>query len=199
MWIHLHRTVDPANGEQTYEIAFDTFAGFLNILDRHFGHPDEKHAASLVLDKLCQSNREFGTYSTDIQELMDILETMNETSRHHMLKRGLKQEMLSALAFISDTNDESFDAYVKPLNELGCCLCVLNTHSRRRLQHQPHHMHLLTTVIATATTATGIAARPIDLSTARGKLSAGEHSRCQAQGLCMYCSGVGHFATECPT
>ena len=60
MLIHLRQTVDPANGEETYEIAFDMFAAFLTTLDRHFGDPDQKYKASLVLDKLRQSNREFG-------------------------------------------------------------------------------------------------------------------------------------------
>ena len=62
MRIHLRRTMDPANGEETYEIAFDTFAAFLTTLDRHFGNPDEKHMASIALDKLRQTNREFGAY-----------------------------------------------------------------------------------------------------------------------------------------
>ena len=80
MRIDYRRTADPANGEETYKIAFDIFAAFLTALDRHFGDPDEKHTASLTLDKLRQSNREFGTYYADFQELMDILETMDDTS-----------------------------------------------------------------------------------------------------------------------
>ena len=86
MRIHLRRTADPATGEETYEIAFDTFAAFLTTLDRHFGDPDEKHTASLALDKLRQSNQEFGAYYADFQELMDILRTTDNTSRHHALK-----------------------------------------------------------------------------------------------------------------
>ena len=43
MRIYLHRTADPANGEETYEIASDMFTAFLTALDRHFGDPDEKH------------------------------------------------------------------------------------------------------------------------------------------------------------
>ena len=122
--------------------------------------------ASLVLDKLWQSNWEFGAYYTDFQELMDILETTDNTSRHHALKWGLNYEMLSALAIFPATKDESFDAYVERLNELDCRLRALNTHSRRWPQHQPHHMHPLTTATAAATTATGIAARPMDMSAA---------------------------------
>ena len=86
MRIHLRRTTDPANSKETYEIAFDTFAAFLTALDRHFGDPDEKHTASIALDKLRQSNREFGAYYADFQELMDILETTDDSSRRHGLR-----------------------------------------------------------------------------------------------------------------
>ena len=191
--MHLHRAADPANGEETYEIAFETFAAFLIALDRHFGDPDEKDTASISLDKLRQSNREFGAYYADFQELMDILETTDDTSRHHALKRGLNHEMLKALAIFPAPKDESFDAYVERLNELDCRLRALNTHSHHWPQHQPNHMHPPTTATATDT-----ATRPMDLSTARGKLSTAEWSRRQARELCMYCGGVGHFAAECP-
>ena len=59
--------------------------GFADV-DRHFGDPDEKHTASLALDNLRQSNREFGAYYADFQELLDILETTDDTSRRHALK-----------------------------------------------------------------------------------------------------------------
>ena len=144
MWIHLHRTVHPANGEETYELAYNTFPAFLTTLDRHFGDPDEKHTASLALDRLRQSNLEFSAYYADFQELMDILETTDDTSRCHVLKRGLNHKMLSALTIFPTLKDESFNGYVKCLNELDCRLCTWNTHSRRR-PHQPHPIHPPTT------------------------------------------------------
>ena len=130
MQIHLHRTADLANGEETYKIAFNTFAAILTAHDRHFGDTDEKHSASLALDKLRQSNREFGAYYADVQELMNILETTDDNSRRHALKRGLNHQMLSALAIFPAPKDESFDAYVGRLNELDCRLRALNAHSR---------------------------------------------------------------------
>ena len=141
MRINLCRTADPANSEETYEIAFDTFAVFLTALDPHFGDPDEKHTASLALDKLRQSTREFSAYYADFQELMDILETRDDTSRRHALKRGLNHDMLSALGIFPAPQEKSFDAYVKRLNELDCRLGAWNPHSHRRPQHQPHHIH----------------------------------------------------------
>ena len=174
MRIHLRWTADPANSEETYEIAFDTFATFLTTLDRHFGDPDEKYTASISLDTLRQSNREFGAYYAVFQELMDILETMDDTSWRHALRRGLNHEMLSALAIFPAPKDESFDAYVEHLNELDCRLRVLNTHSHRQPQH---HMHAPTTATAAATTATSTATGPMDLSAARGKLSTAERRR----------------------
>ena len=133
MRIHLRRTADPANGEETYEIAFDTIAAFLTALDRHFGDPDEKHTAALTLDKHRQASHEFSAYYADFQELMDVLENTDDTSRRQALKRGLNHEMLNALAIFPPPKDESFYAYVERLNELDCRLRVLNPHSR----HQP--------------------------------------------------------------
>src|SRR6266699_1106960 len=112
MRIHIRRTPDE-NGEETYEIVFDTFAAFLAALDRHFGDPDEKHTAALALDNLRQSKREFSTYYADFQELMDILETTDDASRRYALKRGLNHEMLSALAIYPTPEEESFDEYVE--------------------------------------------------------------------------------------
>ena len=130
MQIHLRRTADPANGEETYVIAIDTFTAFLTALDRHFGDPDEKHAASLALDKLRQSHGEFGAYYADFQELMDILETTDNNSWRHALKRGLNHEMLSALTIFPAPKHESFDLYVERLHKLDCRLRALNAHSR---------------------------------------------------------------------
>ena len=198
MWIHLRRTADAANGEETYEIAFNMFASVLTTHNRHFGMPDEKDSASLVLDMLCQ-NREFGAYYTNFQELMDILETTNDISRHHVLKQGRNHEMLSVLTIFPTPKSESFDVHIERLNELDCRLCALNTHSRHRPQEPPPLMHTPTTATAAATTATGISTRLIDLSAAPGKLSTTERCRRQAQRLCMYYRGVGHFAAEYPT
>ena len=133
MRIHLWRTADLANGKETYEIAFDIYAPFLTTLDCHssFGDLDKKHTASNVLDKLRQLNREFGAYYADFQELLDILETMHDTSRQHALRQGVNHEMLRALDIFPATKDESFDAYVEHLNELDCRFHALNTHSRR--------------------------------------------------------------------
>ena len=205
MRIHLRKSTDDS-GEETFEILFDCFAAFLAALDRHFGDPDEKHTAALTLDKLRQANREFGAYYADFQELMDILETTDDTSRRHALNRGLNHEMLSALAIYPTPKDESFDEYVERLNELDCRLHALATHTHN--QHRPQVPRTPTpTFTSTATgrttvtatgTATGTAAGRMDLSAARKKLTPAERQLRRTQGLCMYCGGVGHFAAECP-
>ena len=96
MRIHLRRLVGE-DGEEIYEVLFDTFAAFLTALDRHFGDPDEQHTAAIALDKLRQTNREFGAYYADFQELMDIL-NYEDPARRHALERGLNEETLDALA-----------------------------------------------------------------------------------------------------
>ena len=202
MQIHLRKSTDD-RGEETFEILFDSFAAFLAALDRHFSDPDKKHTAALALNKLRQANREFGAYYADFQQLMDILETTDDTSRPHALKCGLNHEMLSALAIYPTPKDESFDEYIERLNELDCRLRALATHTRN--QHRPQAPRMLTPAAAaaaatpaTAGTATGTAAGQMDLSAARGKLTPAERQHRRTQGLCMYCGGVGHFAAECP-
>ena len=205
MRIHLRKSTDD-RGEEAFEILFNCYAAFLAALDRHFGDPDEKHTTALSLEKLRQANREFGAYYANFQELMDIHETTDDTSRRHALKRGLNPEMLSTLAIYPTPKDESFDEYVERLNELDCRLRALATHTRN--QHRPQAPRTLTPAAtaaagataaatpATAGTATGTAAGPMDLSAAIGKLTPAERQRRRTQGLCMYCGGVGHFAAE---
>ena len=50
-----------------------------------------------------------------------------------------------------------------------------------------------------STTASGTDAGPMDLSAgaATTRITAAERARHRAQGLCMYCVGVGHFAADC--
>ena len=141
---------------------------------------------------------------------MDILETMDDTSRQHALKRGLNHEMLSVLVIYPTPKDESFDEYVQRLNELNCHLRTLATHTRNQHRLQAPRTPTpasastatgTTTVTATGTvtgTATGRAAGPMDLSAARRKLTPAEHQRCRKMVLWMYCGGVGHFAIEYP-
>ena len=112
MRIHFRRTTG-ADGEETYEVLFTSFAVFLAALDRHFGDPDERNTAASKLDTLRQANREFGAYYADFQELMDSLDNTDNTTRRHALKRGLNHEMLNALAIYPTPKDEEFDAYVE--------------------------------------------------------------------------------------
>ena len=112
MHVHLRRTTG-ADGEETYEVLLTSFTEFLAALDRHFGDPDKRNTAPSKLDKLRQGNREFGAYYADFQELMDILDNTDDTTRRHALKRGLNHEMLNALAIYPTPKDEEFDAYVE--------------------------------------------------------------------------------------
>src|SRR6266705_2286504 len=133
MRVHLRQTAGE-DGEETYEVLFSSFAAFLATLDRHFGDPDERNTAALKLDKLRQGGREFGSYYADFQELMDILDNTDDTTRRHALKRGLSHEMLNALAIYPAPKDEAFDAYVERLNELDCRLRALRVQA-------PNHQH----------------------------------------------------------
>ena len=200
--VHLRRTTG-ADGDETYKVLFSSFAAFLAPLYRHFGDPDERNTAASMLDKLRQGNREFGAYYTDFQELMDILDNTDDTTRRHALKRGLNHEMLNALAIYPAPKDEEFDAYVEQLNELDYRLWAIRVQTPN---HYQGHRHKHSTpneatggTCSNSTTSSGTDAGPMDLSAGAAKIciTAAECARCRAQGLCMYWRGVGHFATNC--
>ena len=198
MRIHL-RKVTTLDGEETYEVSFDTFAAFLAALERHFGDPDEKHTASVALDRLRQGNREFNQYYADFQELMDILDHMDDASRRHALTRGLSNEMQDALAIYPAPENESLNQYIIRLNALDCRLRARQNRKNHNHSHNQNGRHPTSSSSSAGTsTATGTAAGPMDLSATRGPISAAERARRRAKGLCMYCGGTGHFAAECP-
>ena len=183
---------------------FTSFAAFLAALDRRFGDPDERNTAASKLDKLRQGNREFGAYNADFKELMDILDNTDDTTRRHALKRGLNHEMHNALAIYPAPKDEEFDAFVERLNELDCRLHALRIETPNHQGHRHQHSTPKDTTggrntSSNSTTASGTDARPMDLSagTTKIRITAAERARRRAQGLCMYCGGVGYFAADC--
>ena len=164
--VHLRRTTG-ADGEETYEVLFTSFAAFLAAPDRHFGDLDERNTAASKLDKHRQGIREFGAYYPDYQELMDILDNTDDTTRRHALKRGLNHEMLNALAIYPAVKDEEFDAYLERLNKLDCRLRALRVQTQN---HQGHrHQHTTPKDTTNSTTASGTDAGPMDLSAGAAK------------------------------
>ena len=135
---------------------------------------------------------------------MNILDNTDDTSRRHALTLGLNHEMLNALAIYPAPKDEEFNAYVERLNELDCRLRALRVQTPN---HQGHRHQNLSPKHNTSggntsnsTTASGANAGPTDLSAgaAKTRIPAAERTGRRAQGLCMYCGGVGHFAADCP-
>lgn len=80
MRAHLRRTPG-TDGEETHEVLFASFAALLAALDCYFGDHGERNSATLKLDRLRRGNREFGTYYADFQELMDIFDNTDDTTR----------------------------------------------------------------------------------------------------------------------
>ena len=129
---------------------------------------------------------------------MDNLDNTDDTTRRHALKRGLNHKMLNTLTIYHAPKDEEFDAYVERLNELDYRLRALQVQTPN---HQGHrHQHLTprgTTIIST--TISGTDSGPMDLSAgaAKTRITAAEYTCRRAQGLCIYCGVVGHFAADC--
>ena len=197
MRVHIRRT-SGADAEETYKLPYTLFAAFLAAVDRNFGDPDERNTAASKLDTLRQGSREFVTYYVDFQELMDILDNLDDTTLRHALKRGLIHEMLNALTIYPAPKDEEFDAYVESLHELDYRLRALRVQTPNHQRHRHQHSTPKDTT-SNSTTASGTDIGPMDLTAGAAKtcITATECARRRAQGLCMYCGGVGHFAAVC--
>ena len=179
-------------GEESGEVLFTLFAAFLAALDRHFGDPDERNTAASKLDRLRQGNGEFGAYYADFQELMDILDNTDDTTRRHALKNRLNHKMLNALAIYPAPKDEEFDAYVKGLNELDCHLQTLRVQTPNHQGHRHQHSTPKDTTssgntsggnTSNSTTASGTNTGPMDLlvGAAKTRITAAKCTRRRAQ------------------
>ena len=128
-----------------------------------------------------------------------MLDNTDDTTRRHALKHGLNHEMLNALAIYPAPKEEEFDAYVERLNQLNCRLRALWVQTLNHHGHRHQHSTAKDTT-SNSTTASGTDAGPMDLSAgaAKTRITAAERTRRRAQGLCMYCGGIGHFAADCP-
>ena len=135
----------------------------------------------------------------------DLILNYEDPARRHALERGLNEETLDALAINPAPENEPFERFVERLNALDCRLRARAT--RRKTPGQNRSPQPRTALAAPSnpgnpkpatTTATGTAAGPMDLSGSQKRLTAEERLHRRNLGLCMYCGGVGHFASECP-
>ena len=101
-----------------------------------------------------------------------------------------------------DKELETIAAFVTLYNKLDTKHCTLQGNSRLHnpRSQAPKHTLQATPGSATesATTSSGTAPGPMDLSANRRRLSPEERARRLAEGRCYRCGGMGHMARACP-
>ena len=143
-------------------------------------------------------------------------------AKRSQLEEGLCHELKNDL--IARDEPELFVDFITLLQKLDqkrCCLTASaqgrNTASTTQMASATHthipyahtsagvhthshsHTHPATAAKtpATATTASGVHAGPMDLSAGRKKLTPEERACRLAEGRCLYCRGVGYVARNC--
>ena len=198
-------------------IDLDDLAELIGILETTFGDPDRVAIAERKLRSLRQANWDFSTYYAEfIRYAADT--NWNEAAKRLQLEEGLCHELKNDL--IVRDESELFADFVTLLQKLDQkrrrltasaqgrkaasttqTASATHTHTSTGAYTYAHsytHTPTATKTTATATTASGVHPGPMNLSAGRKKLTPEERARRLAEGRCLYCSGVGHVARDCP-
>ena len=112
------------------------------------------------------------------------------------LQRGLSYKLKNDLVTAA-TDPATVADLITLYNRLDICHRALQNESRT-----PHpNTTLRTGATASATmasTSSGTAPGPINLSANRPRLTAEERAKWMVEGRCYRCGGVGHMARQCP-
>ena len=134
--------------------------------------------------------------------------TWNEAAKRSQLEEGLYHELKNDL--IARDEPEWFVDFVSLLQKLNqkrhhLTASVPGYKAALTIQQHTHayvHAHPTPLTVsktpATATTASGIHAGPIDLSARKKKLTLEERACYLAEGRCLYYGSMGHVARNCP-
>ena len=188
------------DGNDRFDLA--NIAALFRILESAFDDPDRARNAMRKIKEIKQGKRDFSTYVADFMRYAPDVE-LNTPSKIDYLRSGLSEEILRHL--ISVVEPETWDGFT------SLCLRIDNKvrmHQAEMKSRNPsgttqvssYSRTTTTTPAATPTTstATGTQSGPMDLSGIRGPLSTQEKARRMAEGLCLYCGGLGHMARDCP-
>ena len=125
----------------------------------------------------------------------------DETAKLSALRRGLTYCLQNDLVTV-DKEPETIAAFVALCNKLDTKRRALQGNSRSHdpRPQAPKHIPQATPGSATesATTSSGTAPGPMDLSANRRRLSLEEKARRLAEGRCYRCGGMGYMARACP-
>ena len=193
---------------QDTHINLANVAAVIQLLEEAFGDPDRVATAFRELAALRQKDREFSLYLADFQRIAADL-TLGEQSKIEHLRSGLSNELKDTLTGVLEV-PEDYAGFVRACQKLDNKLCARRREKRGEDHRPPRTANMSTPpptptqtpatapAHATASNSGYYGPAPMDLSAVRYRLTADEKRKRFDQGLCMYCGGSGHFASNCP-
>lgn len=183
----------------TETIAFATYGDFMTALKNAYDDPDAKATAERKIRNLKQGTKDCSMYVAEFMTYASLL-SFDDCTKIYMFTNGAHQDLKIALSYQADP-PEQWDDFVQ--------LCIkLDNHARmlrsNRQQTPAAPWAPRPGRTPSASTSTGTAAGPIDLSQVnqtpqkRGPISPELRNYHDDNGLCHYCGGTGHWASNCP-
>ena len=179
-------------------VNLDNVEAMITILTTAFGDPDVAATAERELNKLQQKQREFSAYYAEFQRLITDLD-YNDSAKRNALRRGISDELKDALMY-RDIPD-SLPDFISLCQKLDNQIRARNAEkkgnpipkSNPRIENpKPSNVH------PTDNGSKYLGPAAMNLDASKKKLSPEEKARRLAEGLCVYCGGENHFASECP-
>ena len=168
-------------------------ATLIAILDTAFGNPNRVAEDESKLSTLQQGTREFMLYYAEFQRYAADVQ-WDKVAKLAALRKELSYKLNNDLV-IAATDPATVADLVTLCNCLDMHCCALQSES------QAPNTTPCTGAAASATTAStssGIAPGPMDLSANHPQLTAEEQAKRIAEGRCSRCGGVRHMARQCP-
>lgn len=174
-----------------------SYSSFIAEIKRVFDHPDYKFNASSQLMDLRQGQRSVSDYTIEFWTLAAEVD-WTEQALQAAFMRGLSERLREEL--LSRDEPPDLNSLVSLANKIDN---RLRSRRRERDSRPPPGTRLTVFPAPNApyppANVPGSSTMPEPMQLGRAHLTAEEHQRRRETGACLYCGGLGHFLSTCPT